>query len=305
MVSADSFRPGDCVRKFVSEWNLTPFVGVVTHIANAAAKVWVQWPIEHASESPETLIRVNPDIYGMPTAFVDRGYSSWEKTLSEQNYGKALPHRITPSRDLPPCANSRIMPRVFTGSEKMAIRIAHTFASDVVGRLVEDIGDCKDHNLTDVQAYNRIFAKYGSICSDYIIRSSIEKIFAGQIEEEDEADDAAWHGSYLDFGQPHGEEGKREKELICDAAEKQGLRVNIGKDGIEIEDEKKFTEFKKILDKLGFVVRQKKQMTYQGTPIMRTQESPHSVYRRGMVFVLRKSGNLDIEAKVYMKDYVW
>lgn len=164
MAAPEDFKPGDCVRKFVTEWNVTPFVGVVTHIIPATYKVWVQWPIEHSCESPETLVKVNPAIYGMPTVMKDHGYSSYEKELSEKLYGR--------------------IPKLAANLEKMAIRVAHTFATDVVGKLVDDIVLCKDQELSDVQAYNRIFEKYANICSDYIIQSSIKKVYASCSEKE-------------------------------------------------------------------------------------------------------------------------
>jgi hypothetical protein len=157
MVAPEDFKPGDCVRKWINAWNVTPFVGVVTHLAPAACKVWVQWPIEHTSESPESLIKVNPLVYGLPTVTNDKGYSSYEKSLSEKLYGR-----------IPKDASER---------DKMAIRIAHTFATDVVGKLVDDIIAHQNNGLTDVQTYNRIYSKYSSICSDYIMRSSIKKIY--------------------------------------------------------------------------------------------------------------------------------
>jgi len=158
MASPEDFKPGDCVRKFVTMSNVTPFCGVVTHLAPVAGKVWVQWPVETASESPETLIKVNPMIFGFPTVTKDHGYNSYEKEMSEKLYGR--------------------IPKKATEQDKMAIRIAHTFATEVVGKLVGDIVDCKNKSLTDVQAYNRIYDKYSDICSDYIIQSSIKKVYA-------------------------------------------------------------------------------------------------------------------------------
>lgn len=157
MVCPESFRPGDCVRKFVTEWNVTPFVGVVTHIVPATYKVWVQWPIEHSCESPETLIKVNPEIYGLPTVLKDKGYSSYEKEKSEQIYGR--------------------LPKKASDQDKMAIRVAHTFANDVIGKLVNDIVDLQKQGLTDLQTYNRVFSKYASICSDFIVKSSIKRVY--------------------------------------------------------------------------------------------------------------------------------
>jgi len=162
MVAPEDFRPGQVVKKWVSEWNLTPFVGVVTHIAPAACKVWVQWPTGTESESPETLIKVNPAIAGLPTALTDMGYSSYEKTRSEKRFGP-----------------SPLKPRRVTAAEKAAIRIAHDFASTVVEKLVDEVCACQKDGLDEVHAYDRTFRKYGSHCSDHIIRMSIAKIYRG------------------------------------------------------------------------------------------------------------------------------
>lgn len=158
MVAPENFKPGDCVRKFVTEWNVTPFVGVVTHIVPATYKVWVQWPIEHSAESPETLVKVNPLIFGLPTVVKDKGYSSYEKDKSERLFGQ--------------------IPKEASNLDKMVIRVAHTFATEVVGKLVDDIIQCQKNKLTDVQAYNRIYTKYANICSDYMMKSSIKRVYA-------------------------------------------------------------------------------------------------------------------------------
>jgi len=169
MVAPECFKPGQSVRKFVTEWNVTPYLGVVTHVVPATSKVWVQWPFGNQSEDPEYLIKVNPLVSGMPTAIIDRGYSSYEKSLSEKAYG-AIPRRKIPSRDC-------IKPLVITARDKMAIRVAHTFATKTIGALVDDIESCLKNGMTDVQTYNKIFNRYGTICSDYIIQSSIKKIY--------------------------------------------------------------------------------------------------------------------------------
>lgn len=160
MAAPEHFRPGDVVRKFVSERAVSPYVGVVTHLAPAACKVWVQWPVGSESESPETLVKVNPAISGMPTALQDMGYSSYEKTRSERRFG---PVPLAPKRA--------------SSTDKMAIRIAHDFASGVVGRLVDEICACSKEGLDEVHAYDRAWRKFGSMCSDHIVRMSVEKIY--------------------------------------------------------------------------------------------------------------------------------
>jgi hypothetical protein len=47
----------------------------------------------------------------------------------------------------------------------------------VVGRLVGDIDACKTEGLGELQTYNRIFHKYGNICSDHIMKFAIQKVY--------------------------------------------------------------------------------------------------------------------------------
>jgi hypothetical protein len=121
--------------------------------------------VENAQESPETLIKVNPAVFGLPTSFIDCGYDSYEKRLSEKMFGS--------------------IPKRKMASDKMAIRVAHTFATKIVGHLVDDILAHRKAGLSDVQTYNRVYGKYAASCSDHIIRYSIEKIYEVTAAEEE------------------------------------------------------------------------------------------------------------------------
>ena len=154
----ENFRPGDVVRKFVSEASVSPFVGLVSHIVPSTYKVWVEWPTGVEQEDPQNLIKVNP-LFGLPTVSQSAGYDSYEKCVSEKNYGQ-LPNRMA------------------SESEKMAIRIAHTFATGIIGDLVEDVVSCHEHGMSDFQTYNQVFRKYSNTCSDHIIKFSIMKVYA-------------------------------------------------------------------------------------------------------------------------------
>ena len=168
----EDFQVGCCVRKFITDINVSPYTGIVTQITPTTYKVWVQWPVGNATpEDPDTLIKVNPAIYGMPTVSLDSGYDSYEKCKSERTFGK-IPHRITPSRDC-----TKPLPFVITATDKMAIRVAHTFATNVVGKLVGDICSYRKSGMSDIKAYNQIFKKYGNYCSDHIIRASIREVY--------------------------------------------------------------------------------------------------------------------------------
>ena len=159
MSAAEDYKPGDCVRKFITDRNCTPFVGVVCQVVPATQKVWVQWPTEKASESPETLVKVNPAL-GMPTALTDTGYSSYETERSKKQFGP-----------------SPLKPRPETAYERMGIRVAHTYATVTVGNLVDEIATCASEGLTDVQAYDRVWRKYGSTCSDHVVRMSVDRVY--------------------------------------------------------------------------------------------------------------------------------
>lgn len=160
MSAAEDFAPGDCVRKFITDRNCTPFLGTVCQIVPATQKVWVQWPTEKASESPETLVRVNPAVAGLPSALTDMGYSSYETERSKKQFGP-----------------SPLKPRPSTAYERMGIRVAHTFATSVVGKMVDEITVCASEGLSDIQAYDRTWRKFGSTCSDHVIRLSVDRVY--------------------------------------------------------------------------------------------------------------------------------
>lgn len=169
MSAAETWRPGDCVRKWITESAVTPFTGLVTAVVPATCKIWVQWPIEHSQEDPEHLIRVNPLFAGMPVALQDKGYSSYEKERSKKRFGPSpLPER-TKAGQLPLMRTA--------ATQKMAIRIAHDFADNTIGQVVKDVAACKDQGLSDVRAYDYVYRKYGSYCSDHVVRMAVEKVY--------------------------------------------------------------------------------------------------------------------------------
>lgn len=171
MVAPEDFQVGQAVRKFITESAITPYAGVVTHVTPTTYKVWVQWPDGNTQEDPGSLIKINPAIFGMPSTFMDSGYDSIEKSLSEKVHG-VLPKTRKKPGAMPSCGCFRM-----SSTDKMVIRIAHTFATNVVGKLVDDICVCQKKGMSDLQTYNAIFAKYEDICSDHIIRGSIQKIY--------------------------------------------------------------------------------------------------------------------------------
>jgi len=155
-VAPEDYCVGDSVKKWISDRCLTPYVGIITNICPSIYKVDVQWPLGNVREDPEMLVKVNP-IFGLPSVKVDTGYSGYDKSISEKFYGK-VPSQIRPS-------------------DKMYIRVAHTFATEIIGNLVDEISGCVKQGMTDLQTYNKVYGKFGSICSDHIIRSTIQKFY--------------------------------------------------------------------------------------------------------------------------------
>ena len=157
--AAEDFTVGDTVRKWVTESNVTPFVGVVVGIHPSIYKVDVEWPVGNTREAPEDLIKINP-IFGLPTVKNDSGYDSYDKSVSEKLFGK--------------------IPKRMNASDKMSIRIAHSFATKVTGKLIDEVVNCHSEDMTDIQAYCKIYPKFSSICSDSFIKSTITKIYKGE-----------------------------------------------------------------------------------------------------------------------------
>jgi hypothetical protein len=158
-VAPEDFKVGDCVKRWISDRATTSYSGIVTNICPSIYKVDVQWPMGNVREDPEFLVRVNP-IFGLPSVKMDSGYSSYDKGVSEKFFGK-IPSRLMPS-------------------DKMYIRVAHTFATEIIGNLVDEVSSCVKQGMTDLQTYNKVYGKFGSICSDHILKSTIKKFYKGE-----------------------------------------------------------------------------------------------------------------------------
>lgn len=167
--SADAqvFRPGDPVKYFINENEISPYTGRVSEICPAINKVWVEFPVGGNQQfDPMDLILVPPTA-GLPTVKKETGYSNYDKELSKENYG-------TMEQKLREKAAHIARKASF---EKMASGLAKKFARDIVEKLAEDILSCYSKNLSDIQAYQEVYPKYEKTCSDGFIRFAIEKIY--------------------------------------------------------------------------------------------------------------------------------
>lgn len=152
MVNATDFHIGDVV-KLVSQDLAANHVGVVTHVLPKSNKVNVQWAWGNKSESPETLIKVPKDWYP-PTVSMDTSYSTWETDKSEKMFGK-LP------------SNRRA---------SMATKIALKF-DDKVSNLTNEVSHLRSKELTSLQSYLHVSAKYANVVSDEVLKGIVTEVY--------------------------------------------------------------------------------------------------------------------------------
>jgi len=169
----ENFKVGQQVRWYVGEKNISPYIGRIVEICPGISKVWVEWPVGGKQQhSPEDLIVVTPESYGVSTIKGDEGtasYSNYDTTLSEENYGKMSPKVVKLAEKLTAKKESNI--------SKMASSIANKFASEVVEKLSSDVLSCKTKGMSDIQTYQVLYPRYEKTCSDNFMRSAITKIY--------------------------------------------------------------------------------------------------------------------------------
>jgi hypothetical protein len=175
----ENFKVGQQVRWYVGEKSISPYIGRIIEICPGISKIWVEWPVGGKQQhSPEDLIVVTPESYGVSTIKGDEGtanYSSYDTTLSEEQYGKMSPKVVKLAEKLA-AKEVSIDPEEYKVS-KMASGIANKFASEVVDKLSSDVLDCKTKGMSDIQTYQTLYPKYEKICSDNFMRSAITRIF--------------------------------------------------------------------------------------------------------------------------------
>jgi hypothetical protein len=173
---ATTFKIGDPVKWVISETQISPYIGVVTEICPNVNKLWIEFPIGGSQQlSPEDVILVPPE-QGIPVIQRETGYSSFEKERSKRDYGAfGSPKNIKLAEEiLAKKFNIDVDTYRFS---KMAASIARKFATEVVEKVASDILGCKESGLTDIQAYQSIYKRYASKCSDGFIKHAIQKIY--------------------------------------------------------------------------------------------------------------------------------
>ena len=176
----EAFKPGDQVKWYVNEREISPYVGKVTEIVPAIHKVWVEWPVGgNRQHSPEELIKV-PSFVGIAPIQEESGYSNYDKAKSQEDYGtmssKTMPSVIKLAKKI--AAEEEGLTVEEAAIKKLASDVATKFASNVVDKIAEDVTSCLKKDMTDIQTYQAIYPQYKNACSDTFLRSAIEKIYS-------------------------------------------------------------------------------------------------------------------------------
>jgi hypothetical protein len=167
---------GTPVRWYVSEKSISPYVGRVTHLVPSTNKVWVAWPIGYPTQhEPDELIIV-PKEEGISPINVDfNGYSSYEKSQSERDFGSlqdalsATSVKMASSIAMQKTQESLLAER----RNKIASKVASQFSGDIVQNIRTAATKMKSQGSNDLKAYNSIYSKYASYVSDEVIKEAI------------------------------------------------------------------------------------------------------------------------------------
>ena len=185
---ATNYKVGDQVKWVISESQISPYVGLVTEICPGINKIWVEMPVGGNQQfAPEDLILV-PVEQGISPVQHSTGYSSFDKERSHKENGELGKEKDKDDKKdkkdkkVTKLAQD-ILAKVYNIDvdtyriSKMASEIASKFATETVEKVASDILSCRDNKLTDIQAYQTIYKKYGSKCSDGFIKHAIQKIY--------------------------------------------------------------------------------------------------------------------------------
>jgi len=174
--SATDFKNGDQVKWFVSEAEISPYVGKVTQVCPATNKVWVEFPIGgNQQKDPTELILVTPFMGKSPVS-EDTGYSSYEINKAVDAEAGTLRDKV---RKLAQDMVGRRVEAAYRNNniQKMASEIAYDFAENVVDKLAVDVMACIEKKMSDIQTYQHLYPRYETICSDGFMRMAISKIY--------------------------------------------------------------------------------------------------------------------------------
>jgi len=178
-VGACDYKVGQQVKWYVNEREKSPYIGVVTEIAPAANKVYVEWPVGGNQQmDPTDLLIVTPESDGFSPIKRETGYTNYEKEKSKKNFGELNPKVLKLAEKI--AASAQSLDTEKYRYKKMASSIAYKFATDIVGNLSDDVLACKRIGMSDIETYQTVYASYENVCSDHFLRHAIEKIYEGK-----------------------------------------------------------------------------------------------------------------------------
>jgi hypothetical protein len=178
-VGAEDYKVGQPVKWYVNEREISPYVGVITEIAPASNKVYVEWPVGGNQQMDPTDLIIVTKEQGESPIKKETGYSSYEKEKSKKNFGEFSPKSVKKLAEKLAAATQSLDADEYR-TRKMASNIARKFASDVVEKLASDVLDCRKEGLSDIEAYQTVYANYEDVCSDQFLRLAIGKIYEGE-----------------------------------------------------------------------------------------------------------------------------
>lgn len=168
----EAFRPGDQVRWYIGDAHISPYVGTVTAVHPKLVKVDVEFPVGGNQRlSPEDLILVTRFTGESVLGDNIGGYEGYDKNKSEECYG-------TPEHNLRALSLGASSKGASAKEVPSAKLVAKKFATDVVEPIAEDLLACHRNGWCDVRAYQTIYAKYASNCSDVFMRGAVKKVYA-------------------------------------------------------------------------------------------------------------------------------
>jgi len=178
-VGACDYKVGQQVKWYVNELEKSPYIGVITGIAPASNKVYVEWPVGGNQQmDPTELLLVTPESDGVSPIKRETGYSSYEKEKSKDQFGDISPKVLRLAEKLAASTQSIDIEKYRV--RKMASTVSTKFANEFVGSVSKDILTCKNEGMSDVEAYQTVSASYGDTCSDIFLRDAVENIYQGE-----------------------------------------------------------------------------------------------------------------------------
>ncbi|MBD3261449.1 MAG: hypothetical protein GF334_07175 [Candidatus Altiarchaeales archaeon] len=173
---AASFTPGDVVKYYINEREISPYTGRVSEVHPGIQKVDVEWQVGgNRRMDPTELIMVTP-FQGTSPVTEDTGYSSYDKEVSKENYGTMRQHMKEKAKKV--AAQTAGVAEEMFGVRELAKKVASDFAGGVVDKLASDVLVGVERGLSDIQIYQALYPKYANICSDDFMRAAIQKIAA-------------------------------------------------------------------------------------------------------------------------------